>query len=269
MMNNIKSVYEQLCAIPRPTVMQNSMKNMIRALLAHEIKAYADAGNQVILFDYPSGMLRLMVECDFRDKSDSVIMHTAFPIVCCEENRREMEQLLHMINYGTVQTPFEYDPRDGECRIKAAHYCGDTPLSVKQADHMIWLILAMLHQYRDTLVPVILGIEPDYRKTCSEYNEMKLRAMDVVKEEQDEPNTEESESKRTDEELSSEEDELTEETESVPEDASAQETTSGEAEVAEQEDNDVYDMMLRMLSESADASEETADEDEIEESDDE
>ena len=51
-------------------------------------------------------------------------------------------------------------------------------MSVVQAEHVIKLLLSTLSHYQETLIPFAMGMEPDYQKTCREYNEMKLSDMD-------------------------------------------------------------------------------------------
>ncbi len=223
MTNNLDRAYERLDELKRPTVMQTSMKNMILNLKNHDIKAHADLEDQLIVFNYKSGNMHIVIECSFRDRAQTVIAQTLLPINCCRENRREMERLLHLINYGTVTMPFEYDPRDGECRVKCSHYCGDIPLSEKQADHMIWFIIAMLHQYRDTLLPLAMGAEPDYTKTCTEYNELKLQEMDRDAEDAEEIAEESDEEEIISEDEAEEADEVCTEEEADGDDSDAEE----------------------------------------------
>ncbi len=194
MWNNVQKAYDRLSDMSNRTVMQSSMMNMAKHLIDIDFSAHVDIEEQIILFDYASKRFKGMMKCEFRDKIGCVMLNMLFPIDCCEEKRVEMGRLLHMINYGSVFNPFEYDPRDGEYRLKYAHFCGDIPMSVVQAEHVIKLLLSTLAHYQETLIPFAMGMEPDYQKTCREYNEMKLSDMDAPvsetadeEEEEDEP----------------------------------------------------------------------------------
>ena len=112
------------------------------------------------------------MKIEFDANRETASASVAMPAFCVEEKRTVLAELLHRINFVTVLGEWKFDPRDGECMMKYTQFIGDTPLSLKQAERMVDISLLSAHMYEETIVPMMMGKEPESDNACSEYKAM-------------------------------------------------------------------------------------------------
>ena len=172
MRNNLPTVLEKLQKIENKTPAQISMMNMLAELTDHSVAGYANIEDQIILFDCDSRLFNGQVEMEFRQKKDVMVGRIVFPINCRPQTREKLARLCHVINRTMLIGGFEYQPYNGECAFKYAHYYGDSAMTKKQVRGAIGTILAAIRHYEDTMIPLLNGIEPKKGEECREYAQM-------------------------------------------------------------------------------------------------
>lgn len=155
-------------------VMDQSMLNFLTYLNSHDLHGHAmpEYGRIELKFGLSGCPFTMNIEFDARRETGtaSIVM----PMNCVKEKRAVLCELLHRINYITVLGEWVLDPNDGECAIKYTHFIGDTPMSVRQAERMFDITLMEAHRYEDTIIPLMMGREPEPDKACSVYKKMTI-----------------------------------------------------------------------------------------------
>ena len=118
------------------------------------------------------GRYSFMMNIEFDAERKTAAATVTMPMACVEEKRAVVGELLHRINFITVLGQWRLDPNDGECKIRYIHYIGDNAMSVHQAERMIDICLFEVHRYEDTVIPLMMGREPESEKSCIEYKMM-------------------------------------------------------------------------------------------------
>lgn len=153
-------------------VMEESMKAVLEYLESHNMKGDAMPEYGLIELKFGGGSYPLTMKIEFDADRETASASVIMPATCVKEKRTTLAELLHRINFVMVLGEWKLDPMDGECLMKYTHFIGDTPMSLKQAERMVDICLVTAHMHQSTIMPLMMGNEPDKEEACSEYQEM-------------------------------------------------------------------------------------------------
>lgn len=153
-------------------VMDQSMLNALTYLESHELRGHVMPEYGRIELRFSNGGCPLTMIIEFDPDRETCTASIKLPMNCVKEKRASLGELLHRINYITVLGEWELDPSDGECGVKYTHFIGDMAMSVRQAERLIDITLMEAHRYEDTIIPLMMGREPDPNDACEEYRKM-------------------------------------------------------------------------------------------------
>lgn len=153
-------------------IMDQSMLNTLTYLESHELRGHVMPEYGRIELRFSNGGCPLTMIIEFDPDRETGTASIKLPMNCVKEKRAVLGELLHRINYITVLGEWELDPNDGECGVKYTHFIGDTAMSVRQAERLIDITLMEAHRYEDTVIPLMMGREPDPDDACDEYKKM-------------------------------------------------------------------------------------------------
>ena len=152
--------------------MEESMLATLTYLDSHGMKGAAMPEYGMVELKFGGSGYPLAMKIDFDSDRKVATASVVMPTVCVKEKRTVLGELLHRINFVTVLGQWKLDPRDGECQLKYTHYIGDTLMSLKQAERMVDICLFAAHRYEDTIIPLMMGQDPNMDDACDEYKEM-------------------------------------------------------------------------------------------------
>lgn len=152
--------------------MEESMLATLTYLDSHGMKGEAMPEYGMVGLKFGGSGYPLTMKIDFDSDRKVATASVVMPTVCAKEKRSFLGELLHRINFVTVLGQWKLDPRDGECQLKYTHYIGDTPMSMNQAERMVDICLFAAHRYEDTIIPLMMGQDPNMDDACDEYKEM-------------------------------------------------------------------------------------------------
>lgn len=153
-------------------LMEESMLAVLGYLDSHEMKGHAMPEYGMIELKFGGSGWPLTMKIDFDSSRKVATASVVMPTVCVKAKRAPLGELLHRINFVTVLGQWKLDPRDGVCQLKYTHFIGDTPMSLKQTERMVDISLFAAHKYEDTIIPLMMGQDPDMDNACDEYKEM-------------------------------------------------------------------------------------------------
>ena len=153
-------------------VMEMSMLATLDYLDSHNMKGHAMPEYGMIELKFGGSSWPLTMKIDFDSDREVATACVVMPGTCIKEKRTVVSELLHRINFVTVLGQWKLDLRDGECQLKYTHFIGDTPMSLRQAERMVDISLFAAHRYEDTLIPLMMGQDPNMDDACDEYKEM-------------------------------------------------------------------------------------------------
>lgn len=87
-----------------------------------------------------------------------IVTYGLIDIKSDEENRVNMSELLHRINYGLVYGNFEFDYANGDIRFKYSMDCQDIDLSQDMINRMITYPIIIVNKFGDALLKVLFGL---------------------------------------------------------------------------------------------------------------
>ena len=152
--------------------MEESMLATLAYLGSHDMKGEAMPEYGMIELKFGGCGWPLTMKINFDSDREVAIASVIMPTVCVKEKRSALGELLHRINFVTVLGQWKLDPRDGECQLKYTHFIGDAPMSLNQAERMVDICLFAAHRYEDTIIPLMMGQDPNMDDACDEYKEM-------------------------------------------------------------------------------------------------
>lgn len=153
-------------------VLDQSMLSALTYLDSQNLRGHAMPEYGRIELKFGHGGCPFTMNIEFDPPRETATASIILPMNCVKEKRAVLSELLHRINYITVLGEWDLDLNDGECVVKYTHFIGDTPMSVRQAERMIDIPLMEVHRYEDTVIPLMMGRDPDPDKACSEYMKM-------------------------------------------------------------------------------------------------
>ena len=159
-------------ALEERDAMEESMLATLNYLDSHDMKGEAMPEYGVIELKFGGSGWPLTMKIDFDSDRRVATASVVMPTVCVKEKRTVLSELLHRINFVTVLSEWKLDPGDGECQLKYTHFIGDTSMSLKQAERMVDICLFAAHRYEDTIIPLMVGQDPNMDDACDEYKEM-------------------------------------------------------------------------------------------------
>ena len=170
--NSIPEAVTYLNGITERDVMEESMLNTLIYLQSRDMNGQAMPEYGQIELRFGGSGFPLTMKIDFDADRRTAVTSILMLASCSEERRAVLSELLHRINFVMVLGQWRFDPKDGECLIRYTHFIGDTPLSPKQAERMVEVCLVSAHLHEGTIIPLMMGRDPEMDIACSEYKAM-------------------------------------------------------------------------------------------------
>ena len=152
--------------------MEESMLNTLDYLESHDMHGHAMPDYGKIELKFGGSGYPLTLKIEFDSDREMASASVTMPTACVKEKRATVADLQHRINYVMALGQWQFDPRDGECLMKYAHFIGDTPMSSKQVERMVKTSLISAHMHEGTIIPLMMGQEPGSDDACDEYRDM-------------------------------------------------------------------------------------------------